>query len=40
MLLFANAVCDPAVGQATVIPYGQPVRFDLYVLGHSVLNTH
>lgn len=27
MLLFANAVCDPPLGQATVIPFGQKVRF-------------
>lgn len=26
MLLFANAVCDPPLGQATVIPFGQEVR--------------
>ena len=27
MLLFANAVCDPPLGQATVIPFGQKVHF-------------
>lgn len=26
MLFFANAVCDPPLGQATVVPYGEPVR--------------
>ena len=25
MVLFANAVCDPPLGQATVIPFGQKV---------------
>ena len=29
MLLFANAVSDPPLGQATVVPYGQTVRFSL-----------
>ena len=29
MLLFANAVCDPPLGQATVIPFGQKVCFSL-----------
>ncbi|KAK4692530.1 hypothetical protein P7C71_g4698, partial [Lecanoromycetidae sp. Uapishka_2] len=27
MLLFANAVCDPPLGQVTVVPYGETVRF-------------
>ncbi|MCJ1276394.1 hypothetical protein MMC21_004199 [Puttea exsequens] len=27
MLLFANAVCDPPLGQATVVPYGETVKF-------------
>jgi len=27
MLLFANAVCDPPLGQATVVPYGETVRY-------------
>ena len=25
MLLFANATCDPPLGQATVVPYGETV---------------
>lgn len=30
MLLFANAVCDPPLGQSTVVPYGETVR----AIGH------
>ena len=26
MLLFANAICDPPLGQATVVPFGETVR--------------
>ena len=30
MLLFANAICDPPLGQATVVPYGETVRLNDY----------
>ena len=26
MLLFANVVCDPPLGQTTVVPFGETVR--------------
>ena len=38
MLLFANAVCDPPLGQATVIPHGQTVRFSIKLCGYGILN--
>lgn len=35
MLLFANAVCDPPLGLATVIPHGQTVRFSIKLCGSA-----